>query len=150
MRSSRVENCKGTPRAFSLQAVGLPLNEGHGRAHWVPTFARGVELRLAEPVDLCGQDEIAFRQTVDFVRPARDRDFSPGQRDIWVVTLLLREFAYAVYEFQSFAKVGKREGLRDVVFFDDVPAVHLRLQDGELFPLERRDASSARDACFGR
>ena len=113
-------------------------------------IARGLDFRLAEPVDFRGQGEIALREPVDFVRPARDPDFSPGKRDIWVVTLLLREFAYAVYEFQSFPKVGKHKGLRDVVFFNDAPAVHLRLQGGELFPLEWRDASSARDACFSR
>ena len=67
-----------------------------------------------------------------------------------MVTLLLRKLAYAVDKFQSFAEVGKHEGLRDVVFFDHVPAVHLRLQGGELFPPERRDASSALHACFRR
>ena len=66
-----------------------------------------------------------------------------------MVTLLLREFAYTVYEFQSFAKVGEREGLRDVMFFDDAPAVHLPFEDSKLLTLERRDASSAWHACFG-
>jgi hypothetical protein len=45
---------------------------------------------------------------------------------------LLRELAYAVYELEGFAKVGKREGLRKVVFFDDVPAVHLLFEGGKL------------------
>ena len=106
-------------------------------------------LRLIELVDLCGQNEIALRQAVDLVRPGRDPDFSPGQRDIWVVTLLLREFAYAVYEAEGFAKVGKLESLRDVVFFDDVPVVHLLFEGSKLLTLKRRDASSAWHACFG-
>jgi hypothetical protein len=66
------------------------------------------------------------------------------------VPLLLRKFAYAICELEGFAKVGKLEGLRDVVFFDDDPAVHLPLQRGEFLTLERRYFSSARDACFGR
>ena len=81
--------------------------------------------------------------------PARDSDLSPGQRDVWVVTLLLRKLAHAVYEPKGFAKVGERESLRDVVFFDDDPAVDLRLQGGEFLTLERRDPSSAWHACFG-
>jgi hypothetical protein len=36
-----------------------------------------------------------------------------------VVPLLLRKLAYAVDELEGFAKVGKREGLRKVVFFDE-------------------------------
>ena len=107
------------------------------------------KLRLVEPVDSCGQDEIAFRQAVDLVRPGRNLDFSPSKKDIWVMTLLLREFAYAVYEAEGFAKVGKRESLRDVVFFDDVPAVHLLLQGDEFFPLERWHTSSTWHTCFG-
>jgi len=42
-----------------------------------------------ELVDLCSQDEIALRQTVDLVRPGCDLDFSPGKEDVWVVPLLV-------------------------------------------------------------
>ena len=101
-------------------------------------------------VDLCGQDEIALRQTVNFVRPGRDLDFSPAKEDVRMVSLLFRKLTYAVYEREGSAKVQKLEGLRDVMFFDDVPAVHLHLQRGEFLTLERRHSSSAWDACFGR
>jgi len=106
------------------------------------------KLGFVELVDLCSQDEIALRQAVDLVRPGRDLDFPPGKEDVWVVPLLLRKLAYAVYEFEGFAKVGKLETPRDVVFFDDLPAVHLLLQRGEFLTLERRHSSSAWDACF--
>jgi hypothetical protein len=109
-----------------------------------------VKLGFVEVVDLCSQDEIALRQAVDLVRPDGDLDFSPSKEDVWVVPLLLRKFAYAICELEGFAKVGKLEGLRDVVFFDDVPAVHLISEGGKLLTLERRYFSSARDACFGR
>jgi hypothetical protein len=49
------------------------------------------------------------------VRPGRDLDFPPGKEDVWVVPLLLCKLAYEVYELEGFAKVGKLEGLRDVV-----------------------------------
>ena len=60
-----------------------------------------------------------------------------------MVPLLLRKLAYAVYELEGFAKVGKREGLRKVVFFDDVPAVHLLFEGGKILTLERWDVATA-------
>jgi len=108
------------------------------------------KLGFAELVDVCSQDEIALCQTIDFVRPDRNPDFSPSKEDVWVVSLLLRKLTYAIYKAEGSAKVGKLEGLRDVMFFDDVPAVHLLSEGGKLLTLERRYFSSARDACFGR
>jgi hypothetical protein len=55
-----------------------------------------------------------------------------------------------IYELEGFAKVRKLEGLRDVVFFDDVPTAHLCFEGGELLTLERGHPSTARNACFGR
>jgi hypothetical protein len=92
-------------------------------------------LGFAELVDLRSQDEIALRQAVDLVRPGRNLDFSPGKENVWVVPLLLRKLTYAVYELEGFAKVGKLEGLRDMVFINNVPSVHLLLQWGEFFTL---------------
>jgi hypothetical protein len=57
--------------------------------------------------------------------------------------------AYAVYELEGFAKVGKREGLRKVVFFDDVPSVHLLFEGGKLLTLKRWDAATTWDTGFG-
>ena len=88
-------------------------------------------------VDFGGEDEIALRQTVNFVRPGRDLDFSPGKRHVWVVPLLLRKLAYTVYEREGSAKVGKREGLRDVVPLNHIPSVDLPLQRGEFLTFER-------------
>ena len=104
---------------------------------------------FVELVDFCGQNEIVLRQAVDLVRPGRDLDFSPGKEEVRVVPLLLRELAYAVYELEGFAKVGKREGLRKVVFFDDVPAVHLLFEGGKLLTLEWWDAAAALHTGFG-
>ncbi len=42
----------------------------------------------------------------------------PGKEDVWVVSLLLGKLTYAIQKPEGSAKVGKREGLRDVVFFD--------------------------------
>jgi len=106
-------------------------------------------LGFVQLVDFGGQDEIALRQAVDFVCPGRDLDFSPGKEDVRVVPLFFRKIS-SFDEFEGFAKVGKLEGLRDVVLLDHIPAVHLLLQKGEFLTLERRHSSSAWDACFGR
>ena len=94
-----------------------------------------VKLGFVELVDFCCQDEIALCQTIDFVRPRRNPHFSPSKRDVWVVPLLLRKFAYAVYEREGSAKVGKREGLRDVVPLNHIPSLDLPLQRGEFLTL---------------
>ena len=66
-----------------------------------------------------------------------------------MVPLLLGKFTHAVYELEGFAKVGKLKSLRDVVLFDNAPAVHLFLQCDEFLTLEWRDTSPTRHACFG-
>ena len=101
-----------------------------------------------ELVDFCSQNKIVLRQAVDLVRPGRDLDFSKGKKEVRVMPLLLRKRAYAVYELERFAKVGKCEGLRKVVSFDDVPAFHLLFEGGKLLTLERWDAATAGDTGF--
>src|SRR2546426_46447 len=74
-------------------------------------------LGFVELIDLGSQDEIALRQAVDFVRPGRDLDFSPGKRDVWVVSLLLCKLTHAIHKPEVSTKVGKLEGLRRALGF---------------------------------
>ena len=67
-----------------------------------------------------------------------------------MVPLLLRKLAYTVYKLERSAKVANLKSLRDVVFFDDVPSIDLLLKYGEILALERRHASTARNAFLGR
>src|SRR6266849_10704807 len=101
-------------------------------------------------VDLRCQDEVALRQTIDLVRPGRDLDFSPGKEDVWVMPLLLSKLTYAIHKLEGSAKVGKLEGLRDVMFFDAVPPIDLLLKYGEVLTLERGYPATARNARLGR
>ena len=64
--------------------------------------------------------------------------------------LLLRKLTNMIYEIESSAKVGKLEGLHDVMFFDDVPPIDLLLKCGEILTFERRRPSPARNARLGR
>ena len=103
-----------------------------------------------EMVDLRREDEIALHQTIDFVLSNRDLNFFPGKRDVWVMPLFRSKFTYAIYKPAGFAKVGKLEGLRDVVFFDDVPPIDLLLKWGEILTHEWRHAYTAKNARLGR
>src|SRR6266849_8737143 len=113
---------------MARRQLQIPGNK-KGREMRPSGIEKGVlSLGSVELVDLCRQDEIALRQTVDLVRPGRDPDFSPGKENVWVVSLLLGKLTYTVYKLERFAKVGKLEGLRDVMFFDDVPPIDLLLE----------------------
>jgi hypothetical protein len=59
------------------------------------------------------------------------------------VSLLLCKLTNAIHKPEGSAKVGKLEGLRDVVFFDDVPPIGLLLKCGELLTLEEIRASAS-------
>ena len=54
-----------------------------------------------------------------------------------MVTLLLGKLPHSVHKLEGLAKVGKPESLRDVVFFDDVPSVHLPFESGKLLTRQR-------------
>ena len=86
------------------------------------------KLGFVELIDLCRQNEVALRQAVDLVCPCRDLDSSPSKKNVRVVALFLREFTYATYKPERSTKVGKIEGLRDVVFFNNGPPIDLLLK----------------------
>ena len=55
------------------------------------TFVRaGLEF-----VDLSGEDEVAFSQSVDLMSPDRDLGVSPAKTNIGMMSLLFGEFAYS-------------------------------------------------------
>ena len=66
-----------------------------------------------------------------------------------MMPLLFGKVTHMVHKLKCLAEIRELEGLRDVVFFNDRPTVHLRFEGSEFLALERRDASSARDARFG-
>jgi hypothetical protein len=49
-------------------------------------------------IDLCGENEIALCQAVDFVRPDGDLDFAPGQEDVGMMSLLFGNLSHAIDE----------------------------------------------------
>src|SRR5207245_2758055 len=109
----------------------------------LPIGERGCQL-----VDLGGQDKVVLRQAIDFMRPGCDLDFSPGQLDIGVMTLLFRQLANQIDEPKSLTEIRKLEQLRNVVLVDGAPTVHPLLERCEFLALQRWHASAAGDAEF--
>ena len=67
-----------------------------------------------------------------------------------MVPLIFSKLSNSVHKLEGPAKVGKLEGLGDVMLLNDVPSVHLLLQGCKFLPHERRDTSPARDAGLAR
>ena len=74
-------------------------------------------------VDLRGQDEIAFGQAVDLVRPDGYLGVSPTETDVRMVPLRFGKFAYLIDELLCFAEVENFVELLQVVFVHNFPAV---------------------------
>jgi hypothetical protein len=98
--------------------------------------------RAARPAAVCAAAACSFVQIVIST--------FPRQGNVWVVPLLFRELTYAIYKLEGPAKVRKLEGLRDVVFFDDVPPIDLLLKYREILTFERGRPSPARNVGLGR
>jgi hypothetical protein len=96
-------------------------------------------------VELRCEDEIAFGEAVDLVRPGGDLRLAPAQQNIWVMALRFRYLAYFIHESERTFEIGKRKHLRNVVFVDDLPSGHLLRQVLQFFTFQRRNAAAARD-----
>ena len=67
-----------------------------------------------------------------------------------MMPLLFSKFTHMIHKLERLAEIGEFEGLRDVVFFDDVPPIDLLLKCGEILTFERRRPYPARNARLGR
>jgi hypothetical protein len=82
-------------------------------------FASTIEIKA---VNLGREDEIALRQSASFVRINASVNLPPGERKVWMMTLLLGDFAHAIDKVKRLPKVGKQEAFFDVVFLYELPA----------------------------
>jgi len=106
-------------------------------------------LRLAiesQPIDLCGQHEIAFCKSINLVRPDRYLCLTPAKANIRMMALLFRELAYSVHEIQRLPKVLKTMFFPKVVFVNDVPARQLFLKPPDFLALQWWNTAATRHA----
>src|SRR5215471_16824637 len=101
---------------------------------------------MSKAIDLRREDEVALGQSVDLVRPDRHRDLAPGEVDVRVVSLFLREDANFVGKRESGLEIGKLEGALQMMLINELPSRELGTEALELFALQRRHASFARHA----
>ena len=96
-------------------------------------------------IELRCENEIAFSEAVDLVRPGGDLRLAPAQQNIRVMALRFRYLGYFIYENERGLEIGKRKRLRNVVFVDDLPSGHLLRQVLQFLTFQRRNAAAARD-----
>src|SRR5438094_8673473 len=77
-------------------------------------------------IDFRRHDEITFGQAVDLVRPQSDFDFTPGEQNVWMMTLFLCDFADFIHEGKCLFEVKKVERSSNVVLVDYLPVCPLR------------------------
>src|SRR5262249_18539441 len=92
-------------------------------------------------VALGREDKVAFRQSVDFVRPDLHLRSPPGEEDVRMVALLFGDGANAVHEVQGLHEVLEPVLLLEVVVVDHAPTLELREQRLDLLWSERRNAT---------
>ncbi len=101
------------------------------------------------------EDDIAFRETADLVRPHIDAYFAPRDEQIRMVLLFLGNFADAHGERHRLAKILKRIHARQeesraaslIVEFAHLPSgIDLRQQRRERVATQRRYVAAARNA----
>ena len=102
--------------------------------------------RPLQPINLRRQNKVALRQPIDLVRPDGNPDLPPGQQDIGMVSLVLREFPYLIHEPQCGLEVRKRKLPFEMMIVHDLPVLHLGFQRPDLCSSQRRYSTSARDA----
>ena len=78
-------------------------------------------------VEFRSQDEIAFRQAVDLVRPDLYSDFAPRQVEIRMMPLLLGNGPGFVYEIERLLEIREGVSFLQMVLVDDVPTGNLPL-----------------------
>ena len=62
-----------------------------------------------QAIDFGCKDEIAFGETVNFVRPGFYFGFSPGEEYIGVMALLFGDDAHFIYKRQRLGEIGEFE-----------------------------------------
>ena len=103
---------------------------------------------LIHSIGLRGQDEVAFRQAVDFVSPDFDSHPAPGEVEVRMMALLFCDGAHTVHKIQCIFEVGEGKGLGQVVLIDHLPASDLGHEVFQFSPTERRRTSAAGNALF--
>jgi hypothetical protein len=103
---------------------------------------------VLELIDFRRENEIAFGEAVNFVRPHGYFRFSPGKQDIRVMALLLRNCTHFIHERECLHEIRKFKRSGNVMAVHNRPLRHLRCESFQFFSGKRRHAAPARHACL--
>lgn len=99
----------------------------------------------SELIELCSENEVAFREAIDRVGPYLDRHPSPREMDVGMMPLALGDRTNAIREAQCLLEVAESEFPAEVVVIDDRPCCIDRFEELSGFALvERRNSSMTR------
>src|ERR1051325_3709791 len=93
---------------------------------------------LLKLIDLRRQNEIAFRQSIDFMGPDGHFRFPPPEANVGMLTLLLARLANPIYKIKRFTKVAKVVTRQQMMLVDNLPVRDFRRERLDLFTLHRR------------
>jgi hypothetical protein len=102
----------------------------------------------SKPVDLGSENEIAFGEPIDLVRPDRDPDLAPRERDIRVMALVFGKLSDLIHEAQGRLEIRESQLPFQMVVINDLPLGNLRRKRPDLGCGQRRDATPAGNACL--
>jgi len=83
-------------------------------------------------INLGGEDEVALGEAVDLVCPDFDSDFSPREKDVGMMILLVGNRPNGIDKMQRLVEIGKLVALDEMVVLDNVPTFDLRQKLSDL------------------
>ena len=101
-----------------------------------------------EAIDLRGENKVAFGEPVNLVRPDRDPDLSPGQRDIRMMPLIFSKISDLIHKAQCRLEIRKGQLPLEMVVVNNLPVRNLTLQRTDLSCCQGWYSAPAGDACF--
>jgi len=72
-------------------------------------------------IDLRGHNEITLGKPIYGMGPQRNLHFSPGEKNVGMMSLFLGEFANTVHKLQCILKIREFEHTTNVVLVHDLP-----------------------------
>jgi len=116
-----------------------------------PRYSQLRHRNLTQPVDLRRQNEVRLGQSVHRVRPGRDLNLAPCQKNVRMMALLLGNHADFIDEGQRGLEIRKLESADEMMSIHDPPGRRigeLLMNVFQLVPFEWRNSAATRNTRF--
>jgi hypothetical protein len=102
-----------------------------------------LKTHLLQPVNFCGEHEVAFGQSINLMRENGDLYLAPGEQQIRMMPLLLGDGSNPIHKIESGLEIRKSKHAMQVVLIDNAPVRNLRFQRIKLRTFEGGNATPA-------